>query len=186
MVRKLTVRHACTFIFVCIIFIIGIHVFGQDDVNNRNKMYVFILIFIISLDISFNLFNFFFFFYFQIKSDLIEQSIHSIVNQGKCQLPDIPYDSPEMLAFLKTEPPIDCGNELDDWVSCQVCLFCVFSFLEFIFTVKLFYLRVQFVQLKRRWLNVKEKLFVILLKLYVRLIFVFIMVKKIVAILFIN
>ncbi|CAG9805099.1 unnamed protein product [Chironomus riparius] len=53
------------------------------------------------------------------KIILIEESIRSQVNQGKCKVPTIPYDSPEMMKFMKDEEPIDCGNDVD-WVACNV------------------------------------------------------------------
>ncbi|XP_055635031.1 uncharacterized protein LOC129774949 [Toxorhynchites rutilus septentrionalis] len=53
------------------------------------------------------------------KISLIEESIRSLANQGACKMPNLPVDSPEMLSFLKDEPPIECGNENDDWVSCH-------------------------------------------------------------------
>lgn len=41
------------------------------------------------------------------------------MNQGKCKVPTIPYDSPEMMKFMKDEEPIDCGTD-EDWVACNV------------------------------------------------------------------
>lgn len=41
------------------------------------------------------------------------------MNQGKCKVPNIPYDSPDMMKFMKDEQPIDCGND-QDWVVCNV------------------------------------------------------------------
>lgn len=32
-------------------------------------------------------------------------------------MPDLPIDSPEMVAFLKDEPPIQC-DDVEAWVSC--------------------------------------------------------------------
>lgn len=53
------------------------------------------------------------------KISLIEESIQSLANQGACKIPNLPVDSPEMLSFLKDEPPVECGNENDDWVACH-------------------------------------------------------------------
>lgn len=53
------------------------------------------------------------------KISLIEDSIRSLANQGACKMPNLPADAPEMLAFLKDELPVDCGDESDDWVSCH-------------------------------------------------------------------
>lgn len=51
---------------------------------------------------------------------LIEESIKSLANQGACKMPYLPVETAEMLSFLKNEPPIECGNENDDWVACHV------------------------------------------------------------------
>ena len=32
-------------------------------------------------------------------------------------MPDLPVNSPEMMAFLKNEPPIQC-DDVENWVSC--------------------------------------------------------------------
>ena len=53
---------------------------------------------------------------------MIEESIRSLVNQGKCKLPNLPLDSPEMLSFLKNEPRVTCDDEDSDWVSCHVSI----------------------------------------------------------------
>lgn len=58
---------------------------------------------------------------------LIEESIQSLANQGACKIPNLPVDSPEMLSFLKDEPPVECGNENDDWVACHVSVDYIFS-----------------------------------------------------------
>ena len=63
------------------------------------------------------MFALFFVFFFSV---LIEESIKSLANQGACKMPSLPVDSPEMLSFLKDEPPIECGSELQDWVTCEV------------------------------------------------------------------
>lgn len=57
------------------------------------------------------------------KIILIEENIRSFMNQGKCRVPNIPYDEPEMMKFIKDEEPIDCGNS-EDWVLCSMS-FCV-------------------------------------------------------------
>lgn len=38
-------------------------------------------------------------------------------NQDECHMPDLPLDSPDMMAFLKNEPPIHC-DDVEAWVSC--------------------------------------------------------------------
>lgn len=38
-------------------------------------------------------------------------------NQNECHMPDLPVNSPEMMAFLKNEPPIQC-DDVEAWVSC--------------------------------------------------------------------
>jgi Protein of unknown function (DUF229) len=40
------------------------------------------------------------------------------VNQGKCKIPNIPVDSPDMMKFMKDEEPINCGTD-EDWVVCK-------------------------------------------------------------------
>jgi len=42
-----------------------------------------------------------------------------LANQGKCKIPQIPHDAPEMMAFIKDEEPIECGPE-EDWISCYL------------------------------------------------------------------
>lgn len=54
-------------------------------------------------------------------SILIEESIYSFANQGKCKIPAIPHDDPNMMKFIKNEPPIECGND-EDWVSCVLSM----------------------------------------------------------------
>lgn len=52
---------------------------------------------------------------------LIEESINSLANQEPCKsFPNLPVESPEMLKFMKDEDPVECGDEDDDWVSCDV------------------------------------------------------------------
>jgi hypothetical protein len=41
-----------------------------------------------------------------------------LANQGTCNIPHLPVESPELLKFLKDEPAVECGNEDDDWVVC--------------------------------------------------------------------
>ncbi|XP_059621176.1 uncharacterized protein LOC132264861 isoform X2 [Phlebotomus argentipes] len=50
---------------------------------------------------------------------MIEEGIQSDENQGQCRMPELPLYSPEMMSFLRDEPPIDCGDESDDWVKCE-------------------------------------------------------------------
>lgn len=50
---------------------------------------------------------------------LIEKSIRSLANQGKCTVPILPHDAPEMMKFIKSETPIDCGDD-EDWVTCYM------------------------------------------------------------------
>lgn len=52
---------------------------------------------------------------------LIEESIRSYANQGKCKIPNVPHDSPEMMKFMKDEPPIDCGSD-EDWIVCTLSM----------------------------------------------------------------
>lgn len=52
-----------------------------------------------------------------IHRNIIEDGISSQENQNECHLPDLPLDSPEMMAFLKNEPPIQC-DDVEAWVSC--------------------------------------------------------------------
>lgn len=55
------------------------------------------------------------------SSILIEESIRSLANQGKCKTPFLPHDAPEMMKFIKDEEPIDCGKE-EDWVTCYLSM----------------------------------------------------------------
>lgn len=50
-------------------------------------------------------------------SILIEESIRSLANQGKCKVPFLPHDAPEMMSFIKDVEQIDCGSD-EDWVTC--------------------------------------------------------------------
>lgn len=52
-----------------------------------------------------------------ISRNIIEDGILSQENQNECHMPDLPIDSPEMVAFLKDEPPIQC-DDVEAWVSC--------------------------------------------------------------------
>lgn len=49
--------------------------------------------------------------------NIIEDGILSQENQNECHMPELPVDSPEMMAFLKDEPPIQC-DDVEAWVSC--------------------------------------------------------------------
>ncbi|XP_031634268.1 uncharacterized protein LOC116347703 [Contarinia nasturtii] len=51
------------------------------------------------------------------KINIIEDGILSVENQNECHMPDLPVNSPEMMAFLKNEPPIQC-DDVEAWVSC--------------------------------------------------------------------
>ncbi|CAO1414781.1 unnamed protein product [Diamesa serratosioi] len=55
------------------------------------------------------------------KIILMEQSINQLGNQGKCKIPVLPIDAPEMMKFLADEEPIDCGPD-EDWVTCEMSL----------------------------------------------------------------
>lgn len=48
---------------------------------------------------------------------IIENGISSRDNQNECHMPDLPLNAPEMMAFLKNEPPIHC-DDVEAWVSC--------------------------------------------------------------------
>lgn len=60
----------------------------------------------------------------------MEDGISSQENQNECHLPDLPVDSPEMMAFLKNEPPIQC-DDVEAWVSCGSDLKVNWSFYVF-------------------------------------------------------
>ncbi|XP_055903067.1 uncharacterized protein LOC129939183 [Eupeodes corollae] len=53
------------------------------------------------------------------KLQKMEESIKSPMNQGECKIPDLPIDNPEIMAFYKETQKIDCGDSLDDWVTCE-------------------------------------------------------------------
>lgn len=55
------------------------------------------------------------------SSILIEESIRSLANQGKCKTPFLSHDAPEMMKFIKDEEPVDCGKE-EDWVTCYMSM----------------------------------------------------------------
>lgn len=57
---------------------------------------------------------------YDIYRHLMERSIKSPLNRGKCVIPQLPINNPTILAFDKKAPDIDCGNALDDWVMCEV------------------------------------------------------------------
>lgn len=65
----------------------------------------------IETKLTYCLFSFFLF------RNIIEDGILSQENQNECHMPDLPVDSPEMLAFLQDEPPIQC-DDVEAWVSC--------------------------------------------------------------------
>lgn len=50
---------------------------------------------------------------------LIEESIRSLANQGKCKVPILSHDAPEMMKFIKDEPPINCSST-EDWATCYL------------------------------------------------------------------
>lgn len=59
----------------------------------------------------------------------MEESINSLANQEPCKsFPNLPVESPEMMKFMKDEEPIECGDEDDDWVSCDVSAFQKYKF----------------------------------------------------------
>lgn len=49
--------------------------------------------------------------------NVIEDAIRSEENQFECHMPDLPLNSPEMMAFLKNERPIQC-DDVEPWVVC--------------------------------------------------------------------
>lgn len=65
--------------------------------------------------------NLVFFFYRTIFvcREIIEDGINSVENQVECLIPDIPVHSPEMMAFIKDEPPIQC-DDTEPWVNCGI------------------------------------------------------------------
>ncbi|XP_049286238.1 uncharacterized protein LOC125765304 [Anopheles funestus] len=88
--RKFTRRNLLFLLSIGVVYLLLDHYFNGDDYgDNREKLV------------------------------LIEESIKSLANQGACKMPSLPVDSPEMLSFLKDEPPIECGSELQDWVECE-------------------------------------------------------------------
>uniref|UniRef100_A0A1B0ET90 Uncharacterized protein n=1 Tax=Lutzomyia longipalpis TaxID=7200 RepID=A0A1B0ET90_LUTLO len=89
--RKISKRHIISVIVVCGIYFLLVHIFGNRDNFGDNRQ----------------------------KLEQIEESIQSDENQGQCRMPDLPLYSPEMMNFLHDEPPIDCGEEGDDWVKCE-------------------------------------------------------------------
>ena len=48
---------------------------------------------------------------------VIEDGIYSDDNNIECRIPDLPLNSPEMMAFLKEEPKLQC-DENEPWVVC--------------------------------------------------------------------
>lgn len=49
--------------------------------------------------------------------NVIEDAIRSEENHIQCHMPSLPLNSPEMMAFLKTLPPIQC-DDVEPWVLC--------------------------------------------------------------------
>lgn len=75
--------------------------------KSRENDFKYIKIWIISRQNMFSL----------ISRTVMEDGISSQENQNECHMPDLPVDSPEMMAFLKNEPPIQC-DDVEAWVSC--------------------------------------------------------------------
>ncbi|XP_053961211.1 uncharacterized protein LOC128865167 [Anastrepha ludens] len=50
---------------------------------------------------------------------IIERSIRSPMNRGECRLPQLPVDDPEVMKYYHPVEKINCGNILDDWVTCE-------------------------------------------------------------------
>ncbi|XP_017480222.1 PREDICTED: uncharacterized protein LOC108369597 isoform X2 [Rhagoletis zephyria] len=50
---------------------------------------------------------------------IIERSIRSPMNRGECRLPQLPLDDPEVMKYYHPVEKINCGNILDDWVTCE-------------------------------------------------------------------
>lgn len=50
---------------------------------------------------------------------MIEDAIKSTENQVECRIPDIPVNSPEMMSFIKSVPPIECDQQ-EPWVKCGI------------------------------------------------------------------
>lgn len=59
--------------------------------------------------------------FFSTFSSLIEKSIKSLANQGRCKIPNLAHDAPEMMKFVQEEEPISCGPE-EDWVACKMSI----------------------------------------------------------------
>ncbi|KAH8375052.1 hypothetical protein KR200_011679 [Drosophila serrata] len=53
-----------------------------------------------------------------VKIDIIERSIRSVMNQGQCRHPHLPLDNPDIMRFYKPVERINCGEGLD-WVMCE-------------------------------------------------------------------
>lgn len=58
--------------------------------------------------------------YIYINRRIIEQSINSIANQEPCLLPDIPFNSSTMMRFMEETTYPVCGQDLEDWMLCEV------------------------------------------------------------------
>lgn len=65
----------------------------------------------------------------------MEESIRSLANQEPCRkFPNLPLESPEMMKFLKDEEPVECGDENNDWVSCDVRILSdLYNHIDFMF-----------------------------------------------------
>ncbi|XP_020717580.1 uncharacterized protein LOC101462680 isoform X2 [Ceratitis capitata] len=50
---------------------------------------------------------------------IMERSIRSPMNRGECHLPQLPMDDPEVMKYYHTVEKVQCGNILDDWVTCE-------------------------------------------------------------------
>lgn len=48
----------------------------------------------------------------------MEKSVDSELNQGECQLPNLPVGYPEIMKFYKPVERINCGSGLD-WIGCE-------------------------------------------------------------------
>ncbi|XP_067648400.1 uncharacterized protein [Eurosta solidaginis] len=53
------------------------------------------------------------------KIAIIERSIRSPMNRGECHLPELALDDPDVMKYYHQVEKIQCGNPLDDWVTCE-------------------------------------------------------------------
>ncbi|XP_016985417.1 uncharacterized protein LOC108048954 [Drosophila rhopaloa] len=53
-----------------------------------------------------------------VKIEIIERSIRSLMNQGVCRHPHLPLDNPDIMKFYKPVERINCGEGMD-WVICE-------------------------------------------------------------------